>query len=204
MSWRMGLQAARPNAKTDAATRPRVRDALVIVFHLDDMLRLHTLQKPGGFPEVELGIVRFDAHKEFIVRSALETLDIEQQMMWLRQLVEREHSKNRGKRCAKHGKFESNRNKCRPATQRAATDIQGISNYVDPIFKAETTKTASQPADQGDNRYFETAQTQCFGETFHGKRRICIDVPITGLVGFRGSANQERGILKFADDTVEM
>src|SRR5215467_2162277 len=96
------------------------------------MLGVDALKKAGGFGQTELRIMRFDTQKELVVGSPLESRDVEQRMMRFRKLVECQHPENRERRSAQYRQLECDGNKCRPAVQRAATNVHRIRDCVNP------------------------------------------------------------------------
>src|SRR5216683_1909017 len=115
------------------------REVLVIV-HLGNVARMEILQEPRGVREMKLRVAGFNANEEAVRRCVRETRHIENGVMWLRQFVQGEHAKNRRKRGAKNRELKRNRNEGRPAIQRAAADVHGISDRGGPVLKAKAAK----------------------------------------------------------------
>src|SRR5882762_7920319 len=112
------------------------------------MMRAEALQEARRLRKVELRIAGLDANKKAVRRGMREAMHVEDRMVRLRQLVQGEHAKHRGERRAEDGKLKSDGNESRPAIERAATDVHGISNRGSPVLKAKTAQPAGQAAQQ--------------------------------------------------------
>ena len=66
--------------------------------------------------------------KKRSVDAPRKALDIENRMIRLRQLVQRQHADHGKDGGAKNGQFERDRNERRPTVQRAAANVDGITD----------------------------------------------------------------------------
>src|SRR5579859_1403666 len=106
---------SQPESAIAHSAAPTNRAALIFIAHLGYMLGTDALQELCRFFQMEFRIVRLDTQKEFVVRSALESLYVKKWMMRLRQAIQRQHSKHRKRRRAENCQFKCHGNKRRPA-----------------------------------------------------------------------------------------
>src|SRR2546426_11566638 len=107
-------------AKAPASANPRRRAwrRTLLIEHLGQIVRLQTLQELRSLHAIELRIARFDAEEKAVVRRQGEARSIEHRMMWLRQLVQRQHAEHGEGRRAEHGQFKGDWNERRPTVHR--------------------------------------------------------------------------------------
>src|SRR5580692_10575402 len=115
MSWRI-WQPPVTRASIAAHTPRRIREALIIM-HLGNVLRREPLEKPSGVRKIELLVARLDADEEAVLGRVAETIGVENRVMRLRQLVERDHAEDGGKRGAKNGQLKRDGDEGRPAVE---------------------------------------------------------------------------------------
>src|SRR6266481_3310718 len=112
MSWRQPVPMT-----MQPATRPRSAMricAVTLMRHLRDLLGMKVLKKLFCLRQAELGVLRFHAQEETVTAGAVEARRVKDGVVGLWQSIQREHSKDRGQRSAKHRALKRHRNKCRP------------------------------------------------------------------------------------------
>src|SRR5215472_2088278 len=133
MSWRSVFIFSQPAIPSPHSAATARREGLFLILHLVDMFGVEALQEFRSLHKIELRIPRLDAQKEFVGRRLSKSLHVKHWMIWLRQLVQREHTDDRKYRSAQHGQLERHRDKRRPAVQRSAANIHWIGNRRHPI-----------------------------------------------------------------------
>src|SRR5713101_40540 len=113
MSCRQPPSARRSRAAPEAA---ETRAALLIV-HLDDIVRMKAFEKLRGLHAVEFRVARLDAEEKTVVGGEAEPRHIENRMMRLRQLVQREHAQDGKESRAEDGALKRDRDERRPAIE---------------------------------------------------------------------------------------
>src|ERR1700736_2963921 len=105
--------------------------------HLGDVYGLEALQKTRAFHHAKFWIGSLDTDEESIGACASKSRHIENRMVRMRQLVHCQHSEHGKGGGAENRQFEGDGNECGPAIERAAGNIHGISEYVDPILESK-------------------------------------------------------------------
>src|SRR5437899_8323925 len=98
MSWRIAI--SHPDSAIAHKAAPMNSDALVLIAHLRHVLSIDALKQSRGLFQMRLRIMRLNTQKEFVVRRPLEPFHVKQRVMRLRQLVQRQHTKQREERRA--------------------------------------------------------------------------------------------------------
>src|SRR5438034_205640 len=94
-------------------------------FHITNIHRLKSLQELHRFVMFKFRILRFNHQKETVTRRQRKVWGVEDRMIRLRQLIQRQHPEYRGKRRHQHRAFKRNRNERRPTIKWFAADIDG-------------------------------------------------------------------------------
>src|SRR6266403_896640 len=203
MSWRRYWQPALKHRAAAAQAMAKMREVLIIG-HLADVMRMHFLKDARGVRQMKLRIAGFDAEKEAVRRGVREAMNIENRMMRLRQTVQGEHSKNGGEGRAENRQFESDRNKGRPAIERAASDVERVGDAVDPLLEKESAEATRQAAYQTDRRHHVAFQSERLRKAFHGKRRVSVHEAVTRCPDFLHRMNEFFGSAELPHHAVDV
>src|SRR5260370_26302981 len=115
-----------------------------------------------------------------------------------------EHSENRGERRAKNSKLKRDGNESRPAIERAAADIQRISDGRRPVLKIKATQAPGQAAKQSNKGHEVALQAERFGKNFDGKRSVRSETAIACLADFFHGMNELIGSCKLTHHAVRV
>src|SRR6266704_987327 len=168
------------------------------------MMRMKTLEKARGIRKMKLRVASLNAKKEAVRRCMREAMHIENRMVRLWQFVEGQHAEYRGDRCTENREFECDRNKGRPAIERAAADVHRISDRGDPILKTKAANTARQTSKKSDQRHQVALQSEGLRKPFHGEWSIGIEPAIAGLTDLLHGMSKLLGGREFAHYAVNV
>src|SRR3984893_1803922 len=190
--------------KSEAASTAR-KSKVLVIFDLDDMRGVKTVEKARRFGEIEFRIARFDAQKKTVAGGVLdETVHIEERMMRAREPVQRQHAKNGGECGAEHGQFKGDGNEGGPTVQRASAHVERICEDADPILKEKATQATCQATNQRDQRHVVSLQSERFGEPLNRKRGVGFDAAIAGLASFLHGVDKRVRSRKLGHHPVDM
>src|ERR1700682_4619711 len=103
-------------------------------FNINQILWIETFHEVHNLIMFELSIAGFDYQKETITRRQGKIGRVENRVIWLRQLIQGQHAKDRGQGGEQDRAFESDRNKRRPTVIRLAANIQWIVDNFHPVL----------------------------------------------------------------------
>src|SRR5437773_1902406 len=116
--------------------------------HITNISRFQTLQKPHCFVMIELRILRFDHQKETVARRQRKVRRVENRMVRLRQLVQRQHAEHCRERRDQDRAFEGDRDESRPTVEWLAAHVNWIVDHFRPILEKEAAEPAENSANQ--------------------------------------------------------
>src|SRR6266480_3419308 len=119
-------------------------------FHIANINRPQALHEVSRFLMLKIWIVCLDYQKKLIAGRQREVRSIKHRMIWLRQLVQRQHTQYSRKRSHQNRALKGNRNKRGPTVKRLAADIQGIIDNLHPILHEKSAQPAKYSAQQND------------------------------------------------------
>src|SRR4051812_3908768 len=93
------------------------------IFHLAEVFRPESFQKFFCRDAFKRAVCRFDAKEESIAGGQSKSRLIEYGMMGHRKPIQCQHAENADQCGGENGAFKGNRNECRPAVQRPATNV---------------------------------------------------------------------------------
>src|SRR5712691_5670979 len=105
-------------------------------------------------------------------------------MVRLGQFVQGQHAEDGSERGSENRQLKCDGNESRPAIERAAADVQGISDGRSPVLEEKTANTARQAAKKTNQRHHIALQAKRFGETFDGEWRISVYAMVAGGTDF--------------------
>src|SRR5688572_8587052 len=144
--------------------------------------RIQILKKPHGFIVIELHILSFDHQKETVARCQRKARRVENRVIGLRQLVQRQHAEHRGERGAQDRAFKRYRNERGPTVERLAADDEGIVNHLHPVLHEKATERSEYSTRKHNERQRRALEPNRFVQLFDRKRRVAVNLPIAGLV----------------------
>src|SRR5260370_33960707 len=168
------------------------------------MMGMETVQEARGVRQMKLRVAGLDANKEEVRGCMREARHVENRVVCLGQSVKGEHSENRGKSRAKNSKLKRDGNESRPAIERAAADVQRISNGRRPVLKIKATQAPGQAAQQSNKGHEVALQAERFGKTLDGKRSVGIETAIACLADFFHGMNEFLGCRKLTHHAVNV
>src|SRR5260221_4340546 len=211
MSWRSNssLQPARKSAQAARRTF-RVSEALIFIAYLGHKLRADTFEKLRGIGQIKFCVGGFDADKKAVIAGALEAFYGEQRAMRLRELVQREHTKQGKGGRAENRQFECDRNERGPAIKGTTGDVHRIRYDVDSVLEEKSGQTAADTTEQRKlrNKIMPPAlqtivKTARLGKPRNWERRERVKAFVTGFADFSCSGHQGVRRIEFADHAVE-
>src|SRR5689334_24323365 len=184
----MSCRHAPPIRQTLNSTSPIPN--LSLNLDITDFDRPKTLQQVRHLSVVKLRIVCLHREEEPIASGERKTRYVENRMIWLRQLVQHEHSQHRRKRRKQHRHFKSDRNESRPTVVRLAAHVDRIVDHFDPVLHEEPGEPADYAADKHDQRQTRVRESDRFREFLDRERRVAINPPVSFVVNFARRMDQ--------------
>src|SRR5262245_23522292 len=171
---------------------------------IDNFSRFQGSYKPHVLIVIVVRIFRFNNQKETVARGQSKIRSVENRMIGLRQLVQRQHAQHGRESCHQNRTFESDWNKRRPAVERFAADVDRIINHFHPVLHEEPTHGADNSSNQHDDRQSRAAKSDRFSQLFDRKRRIAVNLSITGFIRLACGRDELARTIELGHDAVKI
>src|SRR5262249_19917739 len=96
------------------------------------------------------------------------------------------------------------RNKRRPAIEGFAADVDRIIDHFHPVLHEEPTHGADNSSNQDDDRQSRAAKADRFSQFLDRKRRIAVNLSITGLIGLARGRDELARTIELGHDAVDL